>query len=69
MLKLDFLSNDYKEKKTPAQLAQETIEVDIITGRIPSGKRINEQDLCRRFSMSRTPVREILRRVEANGLA
>ena len=41
MLKLDFLSNDYKEKKTPAQLAQETIEVDIITGRIPSGKRIN----------------------------
>lgn len=69
MLKLDFLSNDYKEKKTNAQLAEEAIEIDIITGRIPPGKRINEQDICKRFNMSRTPVREILRRIEGNGLA
>lgn len=69
MLKLDFLSNDYKEKKTTAQLAEEAIEIDIITGRIPPGKRINEQDICKRFNMSRTPVREILRRIEGNGLA
>ena len=68
-ISLDFLSNDYKDKKTPAQLAEEAIEIDIITGRIPSGKRINEQDICRRFNMSRTPVREILRRIEGNGLA
>lgn len=67
-ISLDFLSNDYKDKKTPAQLAEEAIEIDIITGRIPSGKRINEQDICRRFNMSRTPVREILRRIEGNGL-
>lgn len=67
--KLDFLSNDYKEKKTPAQLAEEAIEKDILSGRIPSGKRINEQDICKRFNMSRTPVREILRRIEGNGLA
>ena len=38
MLKLDFLSNDYKEKKTPAQLAQETIEVDIITEFLPESE-------------------------------
>ena len=69
MLKLDFLSNDYKEKKTPAQIAEEAIEIDIITGKIPAGKRINEQDICKRFNMSRTPVREILRRIEGNGLA
>lgn len=69
MLKLDFLSNDYKEKKTTAQLVEEAIEIDIITGRIPPGKRINEQDICKRFNMSRTPVREILRRIEGNGLA
>ncbi len=67
--KLDFLSNDYKEKKTPAQLAEEAIEKDIISGRIAPGKRINEQDICKRFNMSRTPVREILRRIEGNGLA
>ncbi len=69
LTKLDFLSNDYKEKKTPAQLAEEAIEKDILSGRIASGKRINEQDICKRFNMSRTPVREILRRIEGNGLA
>jgi DNA-binding GntR family transcriptional regulator len=69
LTKLDFLNNDYKEKKTPAQLAEEAIEKDIISGRIPPGKRINEQDICKRFNMSRTPVREILRRIEGNGLA
>ncbi len=68
MLKLDFLSNDYKEKKTPAQIAEENIEIDIITGKIPKDKRINEAELCRRFNMSRTPIREILRRIEGNGL-
>lgn len=69
LTKLDFLSNDYKEKKTPAQLAEEAIEKDIISGRIAPGKRINEQDICKRFNMSRTPVREILRKIEGNGLA
>lgn len=69
LTKLDFLNNDYKEKKSPAQLAEEAIELDIITGRIPPGKRINEQDICKRFNMSRTPVREILRKIEGNGLA
>ena len=63
------MSNDYKEKKTPAQAAEEAIAIDIITGRLPSGKRINEGDLCERFNMSRTPVREILRRLEGSGLA
>ena len=68
MLTLDFLSNDYKEKKTMAQIAEENIEIDIITGKIPSGKRINEQSLCKAYNMSRTPIREILRRIEGNGL-
>lgn len=69
MITLDFLSNDYKEKKTPAQIAEENIEIDIITGKFSNGKRINEQELCRRFGMSRTPIREILRKIEGRGLA
>ncbi len=69
MIKLDFLSNDYKERKTPAQIVEEAIAVDIITGKIPSGKRLNETTLCERFAMSRTPIREILRRIEGSGLA
>ena len=46
----------------------QVLEIDIITGRIPSGKRINEQSLCKAYNMSRTPIREILRRIEGNGL-
>lgn len=68
MLSLDFLSNDYKEKKTHAQIVEESIEIDIITGKIPPGKRINERELCETYNMSRTPIREILRRIEGNGL-
>ena len=52
MLTLDFLSNDYKEKKTQAQIVEENIEIDIITGKIPSGKRINERELCCFFRFS-----------------
>ena len=68
MVTLDFLSNDYKEKKTPAQLVEEKIEIDIISGRLAPGKRINERDLCEKYGLSRTPIREILRRIEGNGL-
>ena len=68
MLTLDFLSNDYKEKKTQAQIVEENIEIDIITGKIPSGNRINERELCETYNMSRTPIREILRHIEGNGL-
>ena len=58
MLTLDFLSNDYKEKKTQAQIVEENIEIDIITGKIPSGNRINERELCETYNMSRTPIRK-----------
>ena len=68
MVTLDFLSNDYKEKKTPAQIVEEKIEIDIISGRLAPGKRINERDLCEKYGLSRTPIREILRRIEGNGL-
>lgn len=50
MLTLDFLSNDYKEKKTQAQIVEENIEIDIITGKIPSGNRINERELCETYN-------------------
>ncbi len=69
MFTLDFLSNNYKEQRTAAQIAEEAIAIDIISGKIPSGKRINEQELCQKYNMSRTPIREILRRIEGNGLA
>jgi DNA-binding GntR family transcriptional regulator len=37
-------------------------------GEIPPGARLIESELAERFGCSRTPVREALRRLEAQGL-
>lgn len=68
MINLDFLSNDYEEKKTTAQKIEEELKIDILTGKRRNGQRIVEQELCDSYGISRTPVREILRRIEAEGL-
>ena len=68
IMNLDFLSNDYQEKKTKAQKIEEELKIEILSGKLRSGQRIVEQDLCDRYGISRTPIREILRRVEAEGL-
>ncbi|MCP2168497.1 GntR family transcriptional regulator [Goodfellowiella coeruleoviolacea] len=40
----------------------------IVSGAYPPGQRITEQDLCVRLTVSRTPVREALHRLESDGL-
>jgi DNA-binding GntR family transcriptional regulator len=42
---------------------------DIIHARLAPGVRLDEQELARRFGVSRTPVREALRQLVATGLA
>lgn len=37
-------------------------------GRLPQGERLREEEVARRLGVSRTPVREALRRLEARGL-
>lgn len=44
------------------------IQKDILTGRLAPGQKLTEQDLCREYSVSRTPVREALKQLEADGL-
>lgn len=46
----------------------DAIESDILTGRFAPGERLDEQNLARRFGVSRTPVREALLRLQASGL-
>lgn len=41
----------------------------ILRGQIPAGARINELELSRVWHISRTPIRDALRRLEAEGLA
>ena len=68
MISLDFLSNDYEDTKSPAQKAEESIAIDILTGVLKPGQRIAEHTLCDKYSMSRTPIREILGRLASTGL-
>jgi DNA-binding GntR family transcriptional regulator len=44
------------------------LQVEIITGQIPLGTRLRQEDLAARFGVSRTPIREALRQLQAIGL-
>lgn len=51
-----------------AQRAYTTLRAGIIEGAHPPGARITEQEIAESAGVSRTPVREALRRLEAEGL-
>lgn len=51
-----------------AEHAADAIRESILAGRIPAGARIAELDLARQLSVSRTPIREALSRLAAEGL-
>lgn len=68
MLQLDFLSNDYQEKKTLSEKIEEELKIDILSGKLRNGQRIVEQNLCDKYGISRTPIRDILRNLSAEGL-
>jgi DNA-binding GntR family transcriptional regulator len=46
-----------------------TLREAIVAGDLPAGTRLAEEDLARRFEVSRTPVREALLRLESEQLA
>lgn len=45
-----------------------SLKVDILAGKYPPGVRIRQEDIAEQFSASRSPVREALRMLEADGL-
>jgi DNA-binding GntR family transcriptional regulator len=56
-----------KSRSLP-MLFEEEIERVILGGEFAPGDRINEKDLALRFGVSRGPIREALRSLEASGL-
>ena len=44
------------------------LERDILTGTLKPGQKLTEQEICSQYEVSRTPVREALRQLEADGL-
>lgn len=51
-----------------AEHAYATVRDGILTGKFQAGSHLTEQDLARTVKVSRTPVREALRRLHAEGL-
>lgn len=44
------------------------IEDEIVAGRYPQGEHLQQDEVCRRFGVSRTPAREALRKLQALNL-
>jgi DNA-binding GntR family transcriptional regulator len=54
--------------RSAGDLAAEQIRLAILDGRLAPGRRLKESDVAQAFRMSRTPVRDALRRLERDGL-
>lgn len=55
-------------RETIGAAAYRRLREAILGGQIPAGTRINELDLASAWKVSRTPIRDALRRLEAEGL-
>ncbi|MGV9311663.1 GntR family transcriptional regulator [Streptomyces sp. NPDC003691] len=53
--------------RVPAQSVCRAIRDDIVSGVFPRGGRLTEEQLARRYGVSRVPVREALRTLESEG--
>lgn len=56
------------ESRPIREIAYEVLKRAIISGEIPAGERIVETDYADRLHISRTPLREALRKLERDGL-
>jgi DNA-binding GntR family transcriptional regulator len=56
------------ERRTASDEVADTLREAIITGQFADGEELNQVELARHFGVSRVPVREALRRLEAEGL-
>ncbi|MDR9363681.1 MAG: GntR family transcriptional regulator, partial [Microbacteriaceae bacterium] len=55
------------DRSSSQRIASE-LRVRILNGTLPPGERIRQEELAEDFGASRLPVRDALRRLEADGL-
>ncbi|MGI9371408.1 MAG: GntR family transcriptional regulator, partial [Hyphomicrobiales bacterium] len=63
-------SSTHKTPRRGIQVAHivDVVRKDIVTGALQGGHKLGQENLAKRFSVSRMPVREALRQLEAEGL-
>lgn len=54
--------------RTATEFVEATLREGILTGALPAGMPLRQEDLARLFGLSRMPVREALRQLEAQAL-
>ena len=64
---MDLINGEKSSQPLSSGLFSE-LQRDILSGVIPDGSKLTEQAICKRYSVSRTPVRESFRQLEADGL-
>ena len=55
-------------KRSNTQRLKDSLEDDIINGRLAPGERLDPEELAARFQVSRTPIREAIHQLTASGL-
>lgn len=55
-------------RRTSAQVVADTLRTLILEGKLKAGERLNQERLAEQFGLSRMPVREAIRLLEAEGL-
>ncbi len=56
------------ETSSLTERLHEQLRQEIVEGLIPAGSKLSEPELARRFGVSRGPLREVIRRLEAGNL-
>ena len=56
-----------KAYKNRGELVFETLKREILDLELKPGQMISENEICERFGVSRTPVREAVRRLQEQG--
>lgn len=61
-------SDDQKTNTPISGVLFAQLQKDILTGKLKAGQKLTEQELCKEYKVSRTPIREALRQLETDGL-
>lgn len=62
------LSEELKQRKTTPTIVADILRTAILKGELKGGQQLIQADIAEQFGMSRIPVREALKQLEAEGL-